>query len=235
MAKLYGNNANNLLNGGKGQDEIHGGGGDDRIFGGGGDDHLYGDAGNDYIEGGAGNDGLVGNAGNDVLLGQDGNDSINAWDGADTINGGTGNDRIDGGAGRDDITGGSGADRFTFAHLWDSTAKAYDDPVLGNANGYAVGVDVIRDFSTAEHDTIDIRYVAMGPSGSPALHASTTGASDGANSFWVEYDATASGHAFLHADKDGDGSADFTVEIFGTFTTLTAGIDIIYQDPPPAG
>jgi hypothetical protein len=105
--------------------------------------------------------------------------------------------------------------------------------VLNNSSGYAVGVDTIRDFNTAEHDLIDIRYVA---GTTTQLHPSTiAGASDGADSFWVAYDPNQVGHAMLNVDANGDLSADFTVDIYGSFTTLTAGVDIIYQDPPPWG
>jgi Ca2+-binding RTX toxin-like protein len=233
MAKpTTGTDGDNTFNGGKGPDEIHGGKGNDHLYGNGGNDRLYGDAGDDYLDGGIGDDVLVGNAGNDVLIGGDGTDRLTGWDGNDILDGGNGNDVVEGGAGIDRLTGGAGSDHFIFSHLWDSTAKAANDPVLGNTDGCSVGVDTIVDFNTGQHDQIDIRYVgAIGST--PQLHfSSVAGVGDGANSFWVQYDPATSGHASLNVDKDGDGSADFTLEIFGTFTTLTAGTDIIYQDPP---
>ena len=55
---LYGNDSNNV---------IDGGGGDDFITGEAGDDYLIGGAGNDLIQGGLGNDTIIGGAGNDTL------------------------------------------------------------------------------------------------------------------------------------------------------------------------
>jgi Ca2+-binding RTX toxin-like protein len=230
MAKS-GGGSKDPFNGGNGPDTITGTSGDDVIHGNGGNDTLLGEAGNDTLYGGTGDDVLVGHAGNDTLYGEDGADHLAGWDGSDQLSGGAGNDILDGGAGADLLNGGTGADRFVFSHLSDSTTLAANDPLLGNTNGYAVGVDTIQDFSTAEHDLLDIRYVA---STTVALHLSTLdGASDGANSFWLSYDPNQAGHAMLYVDANGDSNADFTLSINGSFSTLTPGVDIVYQDPPP--
>jgi Ca2+-binding RTX toxin-like protein len=80
-----------------GEDEIDGGEGNDRIFGGDGDDVL---------DGGEGNDRLFGGAGNDEMAGGEGDDRLYAGvDGA----------RMSGGAGDDRLFGGDGAaDTFVF-------------------------------------------------------------------------------------------------------------------------
>jgi hypothetical protein len=98
------------------------------------DDTLTGTAGNNLMFGLAGDDKLDGGAGDDTLLGGSGNDTLLGGDGDDTLMGGTGNDVL---------TGGKGADTF----VW----KAGD-----------VGKDVIKDFSVAEGDRIDLWNLLQG-------------------------------------------------------------------------
>ena len=74
---------------------IEGGGGNDVLVGAAGKDTLLGNAGADKLDAGAGDDVLAGGAGNDTLLGGAGNDALNA---------GTGIDLADGGAGTDTLT-----------------------------------------------------------------------------------------------------------------------------------
>jgi Ca2+-binding RTX toxin-like protein len=72
-------------------EDIVGGGGDDQLFGdennnlisgGSGDDYLAGGAGNDGLYGGDGNDALYGGSGNDVLDGEGGTNNQADYDGA---------------------------------------------------------------------------------------------------------------------------------------------------------
>jgi Ca2+-binding RTX toxin-like protein len=83
-----GNELNNL---------IEGGGGNDVLLGAAGMDTLLGNAGKDRLDGGAGDDVLAGGAGDDTLLGGADNDALNAGSG-------TGFDLADGGAGIDTLT-----------------------------------------------------------------------------------------------------------------------------------
>ncbi len=77
MARIYGNNRANTLNGTSSGDYIYGAGGDDRINGGGGADNLYGNDGNDVIN--------VLGGGTDVADGGAGRNT-GRWDqGVDTI------------------------------------------------------------------------------------------------------------------------------------------------------
>ncbi len=98
---LTGDNGEDFIAGGAGDDTISAGGeedwvaagaGDDVIDGGSGDDRLFAGDGDDVVEGGSGKDFLVGGAGDDVLNGGDGDDTfvIGVGDGNDTIDGGTG-------------------------------------------------------------------------------------------------------------------------------------------------
>ena len=119
MARIIGNNRNNILfgtgsadtiSGRGGSDVINGGAGNDRIDGGSGNDQVLGGTGNDRIDGGRGNDVIDGGSGSDVIDGGSGNDQILGGDGNDIVDGGSGNDWIDGGSGNDLLSGGSGND-----------------------------------------------------------------------------------------------------------------------------
>ena len=117
--KIYGNDGNDTLLAGEGRDLAHGGTGDDVIDGGADDDKLYGGLGNDTVDGGTGNDRLYGQDGDDTLdagegnnriYGGAGNDTMVAGAGADRLYGDTGDDTMTGGAGKDSLYGGAGAD-----------------------------------------------------------------------------------------------------------------------------
>ena len=94
---------------------------------------VVGSGGHDILLGGSGNDTLSGNAGNDFLSGGSGND---------VINGGFGDDVLIGGTGTDQLTGSAGADAFRL-DLSDRTTTLSD-------------VDVVKDFSAAETDTLQV-------------------------------------------------------------------------------
>lgn len=97
---VLGNNGDDVLNGldrsllkadhvigNDGNDTISGGAGNDWLEGGNGNDSLTGGSGDDLIEGGNGDDSLSGNAGDDRLLGGSGSDTYHysSGDGLDTI------------------------------------------------------------------------------------------------------------------------------------------------------
>ena len=87
---IIGNNGNNVLNGGKGNDLIKGLDGDDVLNGKDGNDTLIGDKGSDKSNGGNGHDTIVWNNG----------------DGSDFNDGGNGNDV-------QEVNGGNGDEKFT--------------------------------------------------------------------------------------------------------------------------
>jgi len=201
---LLGMEGDDLIHGGTGADYIVGGDGTDTLYGDDGDDNMQGNDGNDTLNGGLGNDGLDGGAGNDTLNGDAGNDYLGGGEGNDTLNGGDGNDVFVGGAGKDTLTGGAGADAFFFTALTDSTSAAPDK---------------ITDFSWADGDYISLSQI----------DANTTLAGDQAFSFvnsftkqagqaTLTYDA-ASDTSTFRADVDGDGIADFVLEIYGRHDT----------------
>ncbi|WP_394646657.1 M10 family metallopeptidase C-terminal domain-containing protein [uncultured Sphingomonas sp.] len=197
---FYGSNNADTLFGNGGNDQLYGNGGDDTIFGGAGNDIIYGHDGDDWLDGGIGNDQLYGGSGGDTLYGGDGDDVLDGVTGNDVLFGGAGNDQLLGGAGDDiliggtgnnSLTGGGGADIFRFTEL---------------------GVkDVIRDF-TRGTDQIDLSW----------LDAKTGGAVDPFD--WIGAQAfsktagelrffTDGGINYLEGDVNGDGVADFSIQV----------------------
>ena len=206
---IRGTRGADTLVGTAGADQILGGSGNDSLSGAAGNDSLYGEDdndsmdggdGNDVLDGGSGDDGLLGSAGNDTLSGGAGNDQLWAGDGNDSLTGGDGSDFIIGGMGKDMLAGGAGADAFFFMSASESTAAAPDQ---------------ITDFNWADGDYIDLSRI----------DANMTLAGDQAFSFvssftkqagqaTLSYDA-ASNTSTFSADVDGDGVADFVLQING--------------------
>lgn len=204
---LVGSNVADYIAAWGGDDTVVAGAGDDLVEGGEGDDRLGGRAGNDSMDGGGGDDTMFGGLGDDVLVGGSGIDALSGGDGndrlmgsarADVLNGGEGDDILAGGRGNDLLTGGAGADRFVFV-LPDN-----------------IGRDTITDFSRAELDLVGLR----------AMDADIGTAADDAFIFvgYVDFSGTAgelravdlTGTQRIEGDVDGDGVADFAIEITGT-------------------
>lgn len=142
-----------------------------------------------------------------------GNDSILGTGGADSIAGGAGNDTIDGRAGNDTIVGGSGADRLSgyingdhFVYL-----DVSDAPVGGSP-------EIITDFSTGL-DKIDLTAIDAdaGTSGDQAFSFIGTAAFSSVAG-QLRYEATPSGSRTVYGDVNGDGAADFQIQLTGTAT-----------------
>jgi Ca2+-binding RTX toxin-like protein len=75
---MHGEDGNDMMLGGQGNDELYGGGGRDTLIGGAGDDILNGGRSYDKLTGGAGDDILFGDFGRDtfIFVGRDGDDVI---------------------------------------------------------------------------------------------------------------------------------------------------------------
>ena len=110
--KLFGSEDNDTIYGGDGTDELYGGYGDDVLYGGAGDDELYGSYGNDVLIGGDGEDELFGSEGNDTLYGGDGTDYLYGDEGDDVLYGGAGTDNLRGGEGNDRLYATAGTDEL---------------------------------------------------------------------------------------------------------------------------
>lgn len=220
---IYGRGGDDTIDGRGGDDVVYGREGADSLVGGDGDDTLYGSAvndgndgndtlnggnGNDLLNGGFGNDTLLGGIGNDRLFGGDGTDILNGGDGDDVLNGGlgddnlaggNGNDALLGGLGKDVLTGGIGADVFSFYGAADS--------------GVGAGIrDVISDFNRSQGDKVQLLFTGNG-SGTPNPDAVS----------FVNFGANGS---LLRVDLDGDGSADFEVQISTARLTIA---DVIFS------
>lgn len=205
---LKGGDGADYLDGGIGNDRLYGEDGNDRIYGHLGNDKLYGDDGNDLLDGGDGADYLNGGDGNDKLYGQAGNDRLYGGEDKDTLSGGAGNDSLYGGEGSDRLDGGSGADRFVFTSI-DDTPNSIP------------GRDKILDFDRREGDRIVLS----------AIDANTTKAGNQAFSFIGEkaFSGEAgelryvnkAGSTFVYGDVNGDGKADFAIQLASTSLDLT--------------
>lgn len=124
-------------------------GGSELINGTAGDDLIRGYAGSDTINALEGDDLVFGGADNDTLRGGTGNDWLYGGQGNDKVYGDAGEDALVGGAGNDELYGGAGADVFKW-QLGDQ----------GSAS--APAVDVVKDFSVAEGDVLDLRDLLIG-------------------------------------------------------------------------
>jgi serralysin len=139
---------------------------------------------------------LIGGTGSDKLMGGKGNDQLL---------GGTGNDTLVGSNGLDKLTGGAGADIFVFSSIKDSTAAAS-------------GRDTIADFSRSQGDKIDLKTIdANSRSGGNQEFAFI-----GADKFHkiageLRYEKK-SGDTFIFADINGDGKADFSINLDGSLS-----------------
>ena len=136
--RLFGEDAEEWLNGDDGNDHItvtgylgraFGGLGDDLIIGSALPELLYGGVGNDIIGslgqgeayGGAGNDRLYGGIGFETIYGDEGNDVLYTDGGGGEAYGGNGNgnDTLTGGTGADILSGGTGNDFYNFVGFGD--------------------------------------------------------------------------------------------------------------------
>jgi hypothetical protein len=148
---------------------------------------------------------ILGNDGANVLRGEGGDDSLYGRAGADRLYGGAGDDALDGGegddvlmggGGRDELEGGAGADEFEFADARHSVGAARDR---------------IVDFDAGEGDTIDLTRIDAnaGTSGRQAfVYVGATAFSGAAGELRFA-------DGLLVGDVDGDGAADFEVEMEG--------------------
>jgi serralysin len=217
----------------------------ENAVGGGGNDTLVGNAAANVLDGGAGSDTMTGGAGGDIyvvdsardkvteLAGQ-GADSVwsavgyklgsnldnlrltgianiaatgNSLDnmlegnaGKNTLSGGDGADVLDGGAGVDRLTGGRGADVFRF-----------ESGDTGVGSGLR---DVVTDFKAADGDRVDLTAIDANTSIGGVQPFAFIGS--------VQFSAHAGElrfqHSVLSGDVDGDGSADFEIQLTGLRT-----------------
>uniref|UniRef100_UPI00313E11A7 M10 family metallopeptidase C-terminal domain-containing protein n=1 Tax=Inquilinus sp. OTU3971 TaxID=3043855 RepID=UPI00313E11A7 len=145
----------------------------------------------------------------EILSGSQGNDMLIGNAGANTLQGWNGDDVLVGGAGKDMLAGGAGADQFRFTALGDSVIGA--------------NADVVTDFSHAQADRIDLSGIdaSSGLAGDQAFsfigNALFTGAAG-----QLRFAFFAPGVTTIAGDVDGDGTADFHINLTGTIGLVAA-------------
>ena len=247
---LKGGAGEDALNGGKGADYLNGGTGIDVLTGGNGNDvYVVNTAADMVIEGdqtGSGRDtvrsasidlrltdyanienlkltggndlNLEGNSMANKLIGNGGDNTIRGFAGIDNIKGLAGDDRLFGGPSADQITGGLGRDEMTGGGQ--SDIFIFDGAVqTGTTN---ISRDLIRDFTQAEGDLIDLSGIDAKPaSGDQAFDFIGMSAFSSVKG-QVRFRQTGVDTTRIQGDINGDGTADFEIELTG-LVTLVAG------------
>jgi hypothetical protein len=129
-----------------------------------------------------------------VLLGSGDDSFIGGGTITGQIKGGAGDDWLGGGKGPDDLFGGADADTFAFSNLKE----------IGKANH-----DVIHDFSEAQNDIIDLSLIdaKTNKAGNQAFHFV------GGDAFSDKAGELRYANHLLQGDVNGDGKADFDIEV----------------------
>jgi Ca2+-binding RTX toxin-like protein len=181
-----------------------------------GNDILHGNDTANSLAGGVGNDTIYGNGDFDLIWGDMGSDDIAGGSGDDWIWGGRGADHIDGGIGSDQINGGRGADIlyggldgdtdfFIFSNKADSLAGTQHDIVLGFDNDFINLLDVDANAKVAGDQAF--RFI-----GSANFHKKP-------GELTVKI---VDGSTMVLGDTNGDGKADFQIELTGIHALTAA-------------
>ncbi|WP_424139262.1 M10 family metallopeptidase C-terminal domain-containing protein [Roseomonas chloroacetimidivorans] len=181
--------------------DLHGTGSADKLTGTAGNDTIDGAGGKDTLNGGDGHDKLLGGTNDDSLNGGNGNDILDGGTGKDTLLGGAGNDTLIGGEGKDILTGGAGSDTFTFASLADSKLGSSHDTITDFAKGDLIDLSALDAQAKAGGDQA-FSWIGDHAFSRQAgeLHAITSGA-----------------NTLIEGDVNGDGKADFQIEVNGHY------------------
>jgi len=155
---IGGDNSNDSLTAGDGNDRLVGNGGDDVLKGGAGHDDLYGGDGEDTMYGGSGSDYLLGNDGIDTIYGGNGSDELHGNQLGDFLYGGGGDDYLWGGRGDDTLYGdagndtlGGGRDTDTVSYKFATGGVTVDLSTTAEQDiGGGMGTDVVRDNENLE-------------------------------------------------------------------------------------
>lgn len=196
-ANLTGNNLNNLLYAGPGNNVLKGGGGTDTVS------YAYAAsavkinlaAAAAQPTGGSGGDTL---ASIENLTGSNHNDRLAGNGGANKINGGAGNDTLVGGLGKDTLSGGAGKDLFDFN-------------TLAEAGLDSAGRDAITDFARGQ-DRIDLS--TLDANTATSFNNAFTGLIAGGAAFRLPGQLKLSG-GVLYGNTDADSAAEFAIQLTG--------------------
>jgi Ca2+-binding RTX toxin-like protein len=225
---LTGGGIEDTINGGEGNDTITGGDGsdqdNDRLSGGNGNDLFRNVNAGDLVSGGAGIDTVealtsytlpttlvenlkllgganlngFGNFANNNIQGNTGANQLFGLGGNDTILGGQGNDTITGGAGKDLNTGGGGLDRMDYNALSESGPTfAVRDAINTFAHGDKIDLSTIdANAKVAGNQAFTFVQNFSGQAGQ------------------LQWDQVATNSWFVSADVNGDGGAEFSLNIY---------------------
>ncbi len=235
---ILGTDGNDTLYGGEGDDQLEGGVGNDVLDGGAGADILMGGLGTDTASYDSASAGVqidlagaltwTGDAAGDTydsiemiegsrytdrLLGDNEDNNFNGGNSSDRVFGRMGNDVLNGGRGVDAIYGNNGADVMTGG----SVAGQMDRFIYFGATDTGVGAgnrDIITDFTSGE-DRIEISRidadVTVGLVQDFNFIADAAFSNTAGELRYEQID----GNTIVMADRDGDGMADFEIELTG--------------------
>ncbi|MGH0276290.1 M10 family metallopeptidase C-terminal domain-containing protein, partial [Sinorhizobium meliloti] len=170
----------------------------------------------------------IGTAGADRLTGTAVNEAFDGGAGNDVINGAAGNDTIIGGAGADLLTGGAGNDTFVFKSPNDS-APGFSGYVNNVAYGPASGAgyrDTVTDFGNG-FDRLDLSAIDAntGAAGNQAFTWRGTGefSRHTGELIYKTFNpaGTVDDKTIIYGDVNGDGRADFQIELSGLKSLVT--------------
>ena len=176
--------------------------------------YLYNGDARSYI------DNATGGSGNDTIIGNDVANVLKGGAGNDTLSGGGGNDTLIGGPGVDIMTGGDGADTFVFAAGDSSPAVGQHDRITD----FTPGVDHI-DLSPMDANT--------NTAATDSFHFIGTLAFDGAAGELHYYYDSARGMTVVEGDTNGDGVADFAIDLIGNLTLSAADFNGVSTNHAP--
>lgn len=147
---------------------------------------------------------LLGGAGNDALKGGGQDDQIVGGAGNDTLQGHSRSDVLTGGLGKDELFGGAGDDRFVYTSGIESTVAAFDR-IHDWGGGDRIDLSAIDTSAPAGGDQAFAFIGAAAFSGVAGQLRSVTGS-----------------NALISGDINGDGAADFQIQVNGA-VVLNAG------------
>jgi Ca2+-binding RTX toxin-like protein len=207
-------------------DLFNGNDGNDDVFAGNGDDIIFGDAGNDFLVGGDGNDRLFGGIGDDYLSGSSGNDQLTGGSGINTLSGGGGDDFINADYMLDTVDGGTGNDFLFIASqpvgqaykVIFTGANSGNFQINGTDTGTFTGIEQLYFRGNNGNDTIDANLAN--------LSVTTPGTAEGFGTFGLNINTLSGNDIVLgSAGKDSidGGSGDDALYGQGGDDTIDGG------------
>lgn len=198
---LGGSQFGDVLGGDDDANTLYGDAGNDWLFGNDGDDHLLGDKSlQPHLENGAGRSGF------ELVEANGARDNLYGGDGNDVLEGGGYRDKLTGGSGVDTLLGGTGGDLFIF--------KSASDSGVGEGNR-----DVM-DFKHSNAERLDLTKIDadVNTEGDQEFFL---GGSEFTNAAGELIQFVEGGHTVVAGDVDGDGVADFELEMMSDAVLVT--------------